>query len=255
MKNHFKISIIITLIATLLMACQGDMEKPLIVINEPSANAVIECGDTLTVDFSITDNEALNQFKIDIHGDHDGHSHGKLAWLFPAFDTIIIENLNGISADRHIRIPTPANAWPGPYHVIVYATDQSGNEQITSRNITLINYTDTVAPTAQITSPSDAATLTNPFLVTAQIQDLLSDGNAGEVRTIKVLLVQGASEFLLGTFDEPGNFNGAYSQVTGNFSYSFNMPSGVSAGNYELEIEVYDSYFNHAHTGVDVLVP
>lgn len=255
MKRKLRSAAIIFSMGLLLIACNADMEKPVITLHEPSEEATFRCGDTLTVDFTVTDNEALNQFKIDLHGDHDGHTHGKLAWLFPAFDTIIVENLSGTTADRHIRIPVASNAWPGPYHVTVFATDLSGNEQVISRNIHLVNYTDTVAPDIVITAPAEGATLGSSFTVSATITDVLSNGNNGEIRSIKVLLVQGATEYLLGNFDEANNFGSSFTQATGAFSKIFNKPNEISSGTYELEIEAYDSYFNHTHSHVSILIP
>jgi hypothetical protein len=255
MKPIFKYTILAALTG-LLASCASDTEKPVVTIHEPANNEIVEVGSEIHVDFEITDNDALKQFKIDIHGGHDGHTHGKLSAILPPFDTIIVENISGIAVDRHIHIDVPTNAWPGPYHVIVYATDQSGNEGKAEADITIRNSIDVLAPVVTITSPSDGATLNNPFTVTATITDKLSDNiTDGEIRMIEVKLVKGNQEVSLGKFDEVSNFNNAFNQANGQFSRSFNLPSGISSGTWELEIEAYDSYFNHSHAHIDVIIP
>lgn len=254
MKNIINFLGVVTL-ALFLFSCASDNEKPVIVINEPEEDEIFNVGDEIHVDFKITDNDELNQFKIDIHGSHDGHSHGKLNAVFPAFDTIIIENLTGNSINRHIHIDIPTGIWPGPYHVIVYATDKAGNEAMEMKDIKIQNLIDTQNPTINIAAPTNGATLSSSFVVTATITDQLSDLSNGEIRIIQVALVKGSEEINLGKFDEVTNFSGSFNQSTGQFSHSFNLPSGISSGNWELEIVAYDSYFNMAHAHIDVVIP
>ncbi len=243
-------------IAIIFQACSKDSEKPVITINEPTNGETFNVGDEIHVDFTITDNDELNQFKIDVHGSHDGHTHGKLAEILPAFDTIIIENVNGSSVNRHIHIDIPNGIWPGPYHVIIYATDKSGNENMEEVDITIRNPIDLLAPTITITAPTDGSTLASSFTVNATITDKLSDGvTDGEIRRIEVKLVKGSQTFDLGDFDESTNFSSAFSQSTGAFARTFNIPSGIGSGAAELEVEAYDSYFNKAHAHINVIIP
>lgn len=243
-------------VALFMASCAADSEKPVVDIHEPVSNDIIEVGSTFHLDFSITDNDELNQFKIDIHGDHDGHTHGKLAEILPAFDTIVIENISGNAINRHIDFTIPAGAWPGPYHITVYATDKSGNEGMSTVKVTVRNSIDILAPVVNITTPGNGSTLGSSFTVTATITDKLSDGTTdGEIRQIEVLLVSGSQKFSLGKYDEVTNFSGAFNQTTGTFSRTFNLPSGISAGVWELEVEAYDSYFNTSHGHIEVIVP
>lgn len=243
-------------IAFIFQACSNDSEKPVITINEPSNGEIFNVGTEIHIDFTITDNDELNQFKIDIHGSHDGHTHGKLAEILPAFDTIIIENVTGNNINRHIHVDIPSGIWPGPYHVIIYATDKSGNEGMEEVDITIRNPIDLLAPNITITAPADGSTLSSSFTVNATITDKLSDGvTDGEIRRIEVKLKKGTQTFDLGDFDESTNFSSAFSQATGAFARTFNIPSGIGSGAAELEIEAYDSYFNHAHAHIDVILP
>jgi hypothetical protein len=248
------LAVIITVL--LLQACSNDSEKPVITINEPTNGETFDVGDEIHVDFNITDNDELNQFKIDIHGSHDGHTHGKLAEILPAFDTIIIENISGNSINRHIHIDIPNGVWPGPYHVIIYATDKSGNENMEEVDITIRNPIDLLAPSITITAPANGSTLSSSFTVNASITDKLSDGvTDGEIRRIEVKLKKGAQTFDLGDFDESTNFSSAFNPSNGAFARTFNIPSGIGSGAAELEVEAYDSYFNKAHAHIDVTLP
>jgi hypothetical protein len=249
--------IILGITATLFItSCGTDNQAPEITISVPTAQEVVETGGDIHLEFDITDDVDLNQFKIDIHGDHDGHSHGKLTEILPAFDTIIIENISGTMINRHLHIEIPADAWPGPYHVGIYATDKSGNESMKSVDIIVINPMDEMPPSVDITAPANGASVVGSVQVIAQLSDMKSDMvTAGEIRSIEVILTNGTEEFDLGDYDETENFNGKYDPLTGTFQSTFALPNGISSGNWQLEIHCYDSYFNEAHQSVNIIIP
>ncbi|MCX7769124.1 MAG: DUF4625 domain-containing protein, partial [Flavobacteriales bacterium] len=61
-------------------ACsRRDRERPLIqLLNFPEDTIWLHTGDTLHLTLRFTDNEALAQYKIDIHDNLDGHNHPKV---------------------------------------------------------------------------------------------------------------------------------------------------------------------------------
>src|SRR5690606_19638314 len=90
---------LLPVIATVVMfsACSKDedTEKPVIVAATID-DEFIAAGDELHIDLEITDNEGLKEYKIDIHDDFDGHTHGKTA-AYEKFETVIINAISGLS--------------------------------------------------------------------------------------------------------------------------------------------------------------
>lgn len=108
------------------IACdKEDTEKPVISITAPSEGKEVEPGESFTVKGTITDNENLSQYKIDFHHAGDGHEHKSSAG---EFDFEKIENIEGESYSLSVDISVPGDAEEGIYHLIVEATDESGNE-------------------------------------------------------------------------------------------------------------------------------
>ncbi len=142
MKKNMKLAALAALtMAVLACGCkEGDVTKPVIDLDEPEEGQLIAIGDEHGMHFEmeVEDNEALGDYKIDIHSNFDGHQHGK--------DTSTVDftysrsyNLNG-QRNAHVHhhdVVIPANATPGNYHLMVYCTDAAGNESYVARNIVL----------------------------------------------------------------------------------------------------------------------
>lgn len=106
-----------------------DTEKPKIE-SATLDNKWVAAGDEIHLDLVLSDNKGLKEYKIDIHDDFDGHSHGKTA-NYEKFETVIITPVSGLSFDDHVHIDVPTNAMAGPYHMGIYALDQDGNQSDT----------------------------------------------------------------------------------------------------------------------------
>lgn len=268
MKNQLFLSMKMTkifagggiLFSAFLFSCaNNDTEGPGVVVNSPTQNATVFTGSNLIIDADFTDNEALNQYKIDIHGEHDGHSHGKLNSIYPAFDTIIVGNFSGNTiGDIEVIVPIPDNIWPGPYHVMVYGLDQKGNETYQLIEVTVVDATDTVAPDVTVNLPVPNANIGSNITIDALISDKLSNlVTDGAIDQIHVMLHNTGTdeEFELGEYDSDGNFGGHYDEVTGQFQVTVNVPGTAAAGTYELEIIAVDMYFNTTVAAIDLIKP
>lgn len=103
-----------------------DTQKPVITLEKPKDKDHFHPGDKIHAEGTITDNENLSQFKIDIHYAGDGHGHGKrgeeVEWEYEKVYTI-----SGKSHTFHEDIIIPENAKHGEYHFIVSALDATGN--------------------------------------------------------------------------------------------------------------------------------
>lgn len=90
---------------------------------------------------TVTDNVGLSELKVDVHGVHDGHSHGRTNFL-PEYSFEYVVNLNGeteftfddpdfegriLYYDGSSTAIEGTNFRAGPYDVILHAVDQAGN--------------------------------------------------------------------------------------------------------------------------------
>ncbi len=115
-----------------------DTEKPVIAVHEPHAEDGFAPGSELHIEATFTDNVELASYKIEIHDDLDEHthaitksSHDLNPWSWEKDFTIPAGNTS-FEAVHHIDIPTEFNEKPiseGAYHVGIYVTDTSGNQQ------------------------------------------------------------------------------------------------------------------------------
>ncbi|NLO69858.1 MAG: DUF4625 domain-containing protein [Porphyromonadaceae bacterium] len=155
----FNFSVFTLLILFGITSCKKDeidVEKPVIQIVAPKDHAVLKIGDEhgVRLDMLLTDNEALSSYKINIHGNFEGHNHApKQRFKAPAENdsvqfefTKVWTDISGQkSATIHhhdILIPKEQNGKPikaGPYHFMVYCLDKAGNESYTAVDVILSN--------------------------------------------------------------------------------------------------------------------
>jgi len=126
-KNNLKFVLLIALLLALIVGCKKeDTEKPVITISSPTEASSYKQGETINVVGKITDNENLKQYKIDFHIGN-GHSHGKMQTTTADFEFEDIRDIEGKTYDLNLNITLPDNVTVGEYHLIIDATDQSGN--------------------------------------------------------------------------------------------------------------------------------
>lgn len=104
-----------------------DAEKPVVKITSPTPYKEYHPGESIQVSATLTDNEELNQYKLEIHYD-DGHGHkstmhGGSEWEFEE-----IVSISGKSHTINQSVKIPDNPKHGKYHVIIECTDKAGNE-------------------------------------------------------------------------------------------------------------------------------
>ncbi|WP_051205286.1 DUF4625 domain-containing protein [Salinimicrobium xinjiangense] len=115
-----------------------DTQKPTITIVEPHTEEEFVPGSVLLFEAVFTDNVELASYKIEIHEDFDEHTHAfnkssqdlnpfayEQTFTIPAGRT-------SFEATQEIAIPAELNGQPiseGAYHLGVFVTDKSGNQQ------------------------------------------------------------------------------------------------------------------------------
>jgi hypothetical protein len=130
-KTKFFLIGLTALTFTALASCSkddGDTTKPVIVLNEPENEEFFQIGTTLRLDMDLSDNEALGEYKIEIHP-AAGHTHSR-AWMDDSHYEYVGNEISGLKSKHVLRdIDIPANVVPGEYHLMVYCFDKEGNEQ------------------------------------------------------------------------------------------------------------------------------
>ncbi|GAA4444578.1 DUF4625 domain-containing protein [Ravibacter arvi] len=102
-----------------------DKEPPVITVEKPVMEASYTAGSQISFEAVIEDNQELAVYQIEIHDDHDGHSHGRMA--ASPFSYRKSFQLTGKKATVTETIAIPADAAPGEYHFIVTAIDKANN--------------------------------------------------------------------------------------------------------------------------------
>lgn len=138
MKNILKSAPVLTAMAVPLMfifsSCDDDAPVVVDTTAPEIANVEVseetEPGGTLVLAFSLADDIALGEVRIDIHDDFDGHEHGRISQTAKPFTyQVILDEMAGEKTYRvEEQIPIPADAATGPYHLQVRFFDAAGNE-------------------------------------------------------------------------------------------------------------------------------
>ncbi len=207
-------------------------------------------GDTLVLDLLLSDNEALSQFKLDIHTDFDCHGHERLAENISEntqdWSVLTIDDLEGAEVEKSVRVIAPANPTAGAYHFQLQVVDQAGNSDATGYvySILLQNNLDLEAPVLNVSSPSPGTTISLPrgavLQATGSLQDNISLGEGGNA-AIKLMYIR----------QESGNRYTAVNEMlpsgTGtvfNYNLEYTLPSTLVPGLYTFELEAWDGVNN-----------
>jgi hypothetical protein len=239
MQHKILSTITVFLLLLTVASCNKniDNEKPVILnatLNGENVNPVVLNGENAVLKAIFKDNEALGEYKVDIHDAFDGHTHGKTAAT--PWSTVIINKIEGKEHNLELPINIPTDAAAGPYHLILYCIDKEGNEaDFVEIDFMLKNTSDTIAPQLTIIEPSNNFSISKgtPINVSGTATDNL------QLRKIEIKArKKNASNFL---FNETINLAGS----TQNFQQQI-ATSGLSwtTGEYELIFVLYDNVYN-----------
>lgn len=239
MRNKILNVFIVSLVLLSVVSCNKnvDNEKPIIIdatLNGINISPVILNGENAILKATLKDNEALGEYKVDIHDAFDGHTHGKTA--ASPWSTIITNKIEGEEYQLDLPISVPEDAAAGPYHLLLYCIDKEGNEaDFVEIDFTLKNTSDTIAPDLNIAEPSNNFTINKgtPINISGSATDNL------QLRKIEIKArKKNAGNFL---FNETINLAGS----TQNFQQQI-PTSGLSwtTGEYELIFVLYDNVYN-----------
>ena len=140
-KTYLSIIALTILSVTTFSSCdndEGDTTKPVISLEEPADGENLLIGDEVHFEMDLSDDVMLKSYKVDIHNNFDNHGHKRAA----ATTDFTFQKSWDISGQKNIHIHhheivIPEDATPGNYHMVVYCTDEAGNEAHIARNIVL----------------------------------------------------------------------------------------------------------------------
>lgn len=273
--KYSNLLIILTVLGLLTVGCDGeqvDLVSPTMEILQvdPVPNEDLICGspdpmvfhltggDSLFMDMVFSDNEALSQYKIDIHSNFDCHGHqGGNAPSVTVPNTenetqdlsiLDIRNISGASS-RIVRILNiPDNVTAGNYHFQIQVIDESGNDNPLANYFALkvLNPLDNVIPEIGINIPatdSFSAKKGQSIQFEGTVTDnlSLSDGGNG-VLWLSYTDLQSGNTFATNVvypFDEE-------TTTQFNFNFNYTIPQTLTPGNYRITLGATDGVRNVA---------
>jgi hypothetical protein len=202
---------------------------------------VLYGGDTLYLDLMLRDNEALSQYKIEIHQNFDCHGHaGKVEdWQWTE-----VVDVSGQEARISRAIPVPVDVSAGAYNYHYQAIDQAGNSSPYALyyDLLLRNRRDSLPPTLRIDQP-EASRFEQARGTMLRVQGALLDDqplNPDDKARLRLEYVEPST----------GNrFTAEEWPLTDQeFDLDFALPSTWPTGNYEFLLKGYDAVNNASLT-------
>lgn len=250
--------ILLSLLGWLGCKREVDVEPPTaeLILFDPAPREGIICGATqprvfflasgqsLTFEWIFRDNEALSQYKIDIHHNFDCHGHARSEtedWsIFEVVD------LSGTEQRVSRTLPVPENVTAGAYHFHVQVINEAGNESPFSQfyDVRLVNTLDTVAPQLAVGIPEQSEfslAREEDLRFVGSVRDNYSLGEGGNGGL--VLTYQGDS----GNLFEATRIEWPESQGDrAEFDFSFEIPRTLTPGTYEFVLSAFDGVNNES---------
>jgi len=213
-------------------------------------------GEVLSFDIIFKDNEALSQYKVDIHNNFDCHGHGggsAPSVIVPNVDnqtedwTVLeIQDIEGTSVEVNRSFDVPENVTAGNYHFHIQVIDESGNDSPFANfySLKIKNPIDDIPPTISVDAP-----INNSFSVSrgenirfaGQVTDnkSLSDGANGVLYLAYTDLSSGNTF----TTDKAFAFDENVSDVF-NFDFEYSIPQTLVSGSYRFSLGANDGLRN-----------
>lgn len=234
------------LISGLLLACSDDEDvdnSPPVVskvtLNGQATGISVNPGTTMVLEAVFEDDIELGEYKIDIHNNFDGHSHGrtKAPFFFSKSYT-----LTGTSETVQQELHIPEGSTPGEYHFQLQYIDAAGNEgEIVVMEFEIADPAN--QPTLTITSPDMSRVLD-----VAAGKNIIVAGTAADpdgLAEVHILIQQEEvhNHGRLGQGEASSIFAleiPLKGESTWTFHETITVPAEVSPGHYELSIAAED---------------
>lgn len=215
-------------------------------------------GDELGFDAVFNDDEALSQYKIDIHNNFDCHGHG--GGSAPSISVPNVENqttdwsvleivdISGLSAPIVKVLNVPDNVTAGNYHYQIQVIDESGNDSPFANfyALKIKNPLDDTPPQITIQEPTNSSFSVQKgekVRFVGQVTDdrSLSDGGNGVLYLAYTDLSSGNTFTTNEIFAFDENVSTDF-----NFDFEYEIPQTLVAGSYRLSLGANDGVRNVA---------
>ncbi len=215
-------------------------------------------GDELGFDVIFQDNEALTQYKVDIHNNFDCHGHGggvapkvtvpNVANQTVDWTVLDINNISGTSAPVNQTFNVPVNVTAGNYHFHIQVIDEAGNDSPFANfySLKIKNPLDDIVPQISIQHPAS-----NSFSVkkgesirfAGEVSDnrSLSDGGNGVLYLAYTRLSSGNTFTTDAVFPFDETVDATYL-----FDFEYTVPQTLVTGSYRFSLGANDGVRNTA---------
>lgn len=219
---------------------------------------VLEGGEDLSFDVVFKDDEALSQYKIDIHNNFDCHGHGggsapsvsapNVQNLTLDWTVLEIQDITGTTAPVMRTLEVPENVTAGNYHFHVQVIDESGNDSPFTNffSLKITNPKDKVAPLISVDQPA------NSNLTISKGQSINFSGNVTDDRSLSDggngILYLAYTDLSSGntfTTNEVFVFDEAVESIY-DFDFDYTIPSTLVSGSYRFSLGANDGVRNVA---------
>jgi len=215
-------------------------------------------GDELSFDVVFSDNEALSQYKVDIHNNFDCHGHGggsapvvsvpNVENQTVDWTVLVIDNISGSSAPIMRTLDVPENVTAGNYHFHIQVIDESGNDSpfANFHSIKVKNPLDDIPPQISIEEPASSSFSVEKgaqirFIGRVTDNRSLSDGGNGVLYLAYTDLSSGNTFSTDEVFSFDENVNADY-----DFDFEYTVPQTLVSGSYRFSLGANDGVRNVA---------
>ena len=256
------------ILALFLMACEGNppvidpLQGPEIEVMEiiPEVETLKICGaedpraiaitskDSLKLTLRFKAVNGLSQYKIDIHGNFDCHSHGRVSGSNP-WQVLKTVDVSGEEAIIEVVLPVPEDVQTGDYHFMLQALDLLGNEaDWLLYSLKVSNQSDTQVPQLQLNLSTDAIAVKKGESINLELTIADNEDLYGGRIDVFYYNAQG-TEFTADQYYFPVNGG-----IETDYSFSFTPPASLSPGVYDYLFRVYDAVGNVSEEWLKVTI-
>ena len=232
-----------------LLRVQPDFSRGMICGTEENLIQVLS-GDTLSIDVLYEDDQALGQYKIDVHHNFDCHGH-RSPNLSQAWSILELGDLTGQSVEKRFSYIVPDDVRAGAYHFQLWVLDEAGNdaEALYYYHILARNRRDTLAPNFSVQGLTAGQRLEVTRGLSQNLSLEISDNLALDQGRIELsYLTQSGNRAIAGLFNLSGN------SPTALINFEFSLGSSLPLGVYPARFSVYDAYGNVSDLDFELLV-
>ncbi len=245
---------------TLLISCKGeaDVSAPTMEVLSfspaPRAGEIcgdteeavffVASGDTLAYEVLFRDDQALSQYKVDIHENFDCHGHARKT---EDWSVLQIRDLEGQEQLVSDFLVVPADVTAGVYHFQLQVVDKSGNDNPLANfySIRVTNQRDTTPPQILVSLPASGGfsiTRGQEIQFVGQVVDNYSLGEGGNGKLLLTYARQSGgniSQAQRMDFSED-------EQDRKNFNFGYKVPVTLVEDTYEFVLSAYDGVNNES---------